>query len=112
MPYIEKNGNKFSLDNSNKANLNLIAANYDNLTGTYNEGDYVIYNNLLYKCNTTISTAEDFDDTKWDQTTLTELIKTLENQLNGFTIHSTMTQAQYDALSPDYDANTIYPVVG
>lgn len=91
--------------------LQLIASTYD-ATSTYEVGDYCIYNNLLYKCNTTISTAEDFDDTKWDQTTLTELIKTLENQLNGFTIHSTMTQAQYDALSPDYDANTIYPVVG
>lgn len=38
---------------------------YDN-TATYSVGDKVIYENKIYECNTDISTAEDFDSSKWD----------------------------------------------
>lgn len=51
----------------------LIADKYNN-AATYNIGDYCIYDYKLYKCNTQISTGEDFESTKWDQTTImTEL---------------------------------------
>lgn len=42
---------------------------YDN-TATYDVGDFCIYENTLYKCNTAIATPEDFDSTKWTQTTI------------------------------------------
>ena len=38
---------------------------YDN-TATYSVGDKVVYDNKIYECNTAISTAEDFDSSKWD----------------------------------------------
>lgn len=46
-------------------------AAYDN-TATYAVGDYVYYNNLIYKCNTAVTTAEDFDSQKWTQKTYIE----------------------------------------
>lgn len=52
----------------------LIAEEYDS-SKTYNIGDYCIYDYKLYKCNTQISTGEDFDPTKWDQTTIMDELK-------------------------------------
>ena len=57
-----------------------IAPTYDN-TQTYNEGDSVIYDGVLYVCNTAISSAEDFDNTKWDSTTLVEILGNIKNAL-------------------------------
>jgi hypothetical protein len=48
-----------------------IAENYDD-TLTYSVGDYVIYNGLLYKCDTAVSTAETFDPTKWTHVVVTD----------------------------------------
>jgi hypothetical protein len=47
----------------------VITDEYDS-TSTYSEGDYVIYNNELYICNTDIDTPEEFDSTKWDKTNI------------------------------------------
>ena len=41
-----------------------VAPAYDN-TKTYAVGDYCVYDFKLYKCTTAVTTAEDFDDTKW-----------------------------------------------
>lgn len=46
-------------------------AEYNN-TSTYAVDDYVYYNNLIYKCNTAVTVAEDFDSNKWTQKTYTE----------------------------------------
>lgn len=35
---------------------------------TYAVGDFVIYDGLLYKCTTVVTTAENFDSTKWVKT--------------------------------------------
>lgn len=55
------------------ATNDIISDAYDN-TATYAVGDCCIYNNTLYKCNTAITTAEDFNSTKWDAITITELV--------------------------------------
>ena len=55
------------------ATTDMISDVYDN-TATYAVGDCCIYNNALYKCNTAITTAEDFDNAKWDAITITELV--------------------------------------
>lgn len=52
---------------------NDIAEQYDS-TATYAVGDYVLYDNILYKCITAVSTAESFDNTKWTQVVLTDQI--------------------------------------
>lgn len=53
---------------------NLIANKYSS-DSIYNIGDYCIYDYKLYKCNTQISVGEDFDSTKWDQTTIMDELK-------------------------------------
>ena len=60
----------------------VIADEYDN-TSTYSEGDYVMYNNELYICNTDIDTPEDFDDTKWDKTNILSIIPEFSVDENG-----------------------------
>lgn len=48
---------------------------YDD-TQTYSVGDYCIYNNVLYCCKVAVTTAESFNSSKWQETTvLNELNK-------------------------------------
>lgn len=47
---------------------------YDN-SSTYSVGDYTRYLDKVYKCNTAIETAEDFDSSKWTQSTVLEYLK-------------------------------------
>lgn len=44
-------------------------------TSTYNIGDYCIYDNLLYRCITSITEPEEFDSNKWQKTTITNELK-------------------------------------
>lgn len=44
--------------------INNIARPYSNVS-TYDVGDYVIYDNVLYKCYTAITSGEAFDPSKW-----------------------------------------------
>lgn len=53
---------------------------YDN-TATYAVGDYCIYNSTRYKCITAVTTAEDFDSTKWSATTTNNDISELNSSL-------------------------------
>lgn len=48
--------------------------NYDN-SSTYSVGDYTRYLDKVYKCNTAVETAEDFDSSKWTQSTVLEYLK-------------------------------------
>lgn len=53
------------------SSLSDLADEYDS-TSTYIKGDYVIYNDKLYMANQDISVPEDFDDTKWLVTNVTD----------------------------------------
>ena len=55
---------------------NSIASVYSS-TKTYEVDDLVFYNGKLYKCITAITTAEDWDSTKWEETTVASLLKGL-----------------------------------
>ena len=70
---------------------------------TYVVGDFCIYNNTLYKCTTAIDTAGEWDEFKWEATTVaTELSLGSDNSV-------TLTRAEYDALSDEEkDSNTTY----
>jgi len=43
-------------------------------SSTYNVGDYVVYNNVLYRCVTAIVTPEAWDSSKWEVATLQDLV--------------------------------------
>ena len=52
---------------------------------TYVVGDFCIYNNTLYKCITAIDTAGEWDESKWEVTTVaTELSNTNSNLDNKY----------------------------
>lgn len=55
--------------------------NYDN-SSTYSVGDYTRYLDKVYKCNTAIETAEDFDSSKWTQSTVLDYLKDALNITN------------------------------
>ena len=53
-------------------NANQNIADAFDATSTYAVGDYVIYNSILYKCTTAISTAGAWDSTKWTSCVVTD----------------------------------------
>lgn len=52
----------------------LLAPEY-NSSLTYISGDYCIHDYILHKCNG--ATTGDWDSSKWDQTTITDIIKNI-----------------------------------
>ena len=62
------------IDLSGKLDVSFSGANpYDN-TQTYAVGDKVTYNGKIYKCTTAVTTAEDFENTKWTEVTLSDYV--------------------------------------
>lgn len=81
-----------------------IADAYDS-TQTYDVGDVVMYEGLLYKCITAISVAEAWDSAKWERTTAAT------SGGGGNANVTEITYAQYTNLTPAEKANgTIYCV--
>lgn len=66
----------------------LISDEYDDHTA-YSVGDYCIYENVLYKCNTVISPYEVWDSTHWDACTVGEEIAAANSEIN--TINNSLT---------------------
>lgn len=64
-----------------RAKKTVITDAYDD-TATYAVGNYCIYDNILYKCNTDIDTAESFDSSKWDAIKVTEEISNLTEEIS------------------------------
>ena len=70
----------------------LIAPFYDR-TKTYTIGEYVVYDDKLYQCNTAITTTEDFNYSHWTQVKLASKVE------------------EYgDMLSLDYDSTASYEI--
>lgn len=90
--YTSDTGNQYSdISSSRKRNVfgdeiesvkDMISDAYDS-TLTYVVGDYCIYNNVLYKCNTAIATPEAFTPAKWDATTATEELRELTDAVEN-----------------------------
>ena len=59
----------------------IVSDAYD-VTSTYAVGDYCIYNDTLYKCNTAIVTPEAFTPAKWTATNVGDEIKSVNEELN------------------------------
>lgn len=83
------NQNFTMIDTYLKGMLNKMAEDYD-VTATYNTGDFAAYDNGLYKCNDDSVTGA-WDGTKWDETTLGEVIAALEGTVG--TANATLASA-------------------
>lgn len=66
---------------------------------TYNVGDYCIYQGVLYKCTTAITTAGEWDATKWKATSIDKELKEI----------SSYTESK-DVISDKYDSSKTYSV--
>ena len=60
-----------------------IAAEYS-ASSTYAVGEYVMYNNALYRCTTAITTAEEWTAAHWTAAKLGEDLTDLSRQINHF----------------------------
>lgn len=78
-PIDENNLNKIESGIKNN-DINIGEENYDN-TKTYEVGDIVRYNEKIYKCITAITTAENFDISKWEQTNIVEIVQSEKSKI-------------------------------
>lgn len=78
-PINETNLNKIESGIKNN-DINIGEENYDN-TKTYEVGDIVRYNEKIYKCITAITTAENFDSSKWEQTNIVEIVQSEKSKI-------------------------------
>lgn len=81
MAYLDYNGLQRFKTNLDAQTNGLIASVYDS-TKTYDVGDYVIYNNDLYRCITAITTAEAWTAAHWTQVALSDDIEKLREDVN------------------------------
>lgn len=77
-------GETTSLKNALKltAKKSNITDEYDSFT-TYAVGDYCIYENTLYVCNTAITTPESFDSTHWTATNIDSEFDDINSRVNN-----------------------------
>lgn len=82
MAYLDYNGLQRFKANLDAQTNGLIAPVYDS-TKTYDVGDYVIYNNDLYRCTTAITTAEAWTAAHWTAAVLCDDVADLKNSLEA-----------------------------
>lgn len=68
-------------------------------SGTYEVGDYCIYDGKLYRCTTAITTAEAWDSTHWDDASLADAVAELEAAFAGFQVHIDASMLEDGSLS-------------
>ena len=84
----------------------VIADEYDN-TSTYSEGDYVIYENELYICNTDISIAEEWDSAHWSQTAIDSELNQIKGNIED---NSSNISNLYNDIANEFSASATYSV--
>lgn len=67
-----------------------IASAYDE-TSTYAQGDFCIYEGVLYQANQDIETAEEWDSTHWDSVKLTDIMGTGSASIDDTVVASDKT---------------------
>ena len=104
------------LDNdSGYVNSSIIANAYDE-TSTYEVGEYVTHENNLYKCNTAITTAEEWNAEHW---TLVDVISATKSQVdeeieNAFVRENTVSGSVANFTTPVENAilKAVFGIVG
>jgi hypothetical protein len=97
--YLDKQGLQTLI---NDLETSIVAEEYSSST-TYALGSYCIYNNLLYRCTTAITTAEAWNSNHWTQIVLADDVE-LKTSIQA------ITTAQWEALSPAEQASGSYVI--
>lgn len=83
---------------------------YDS-TATYAVGDYVVYDNLTYRCITAITVPESFDGTHWARVTMDGELTQMKEATSNNVVHSILLTGTTAVTAPDN--NTIgYKTIG
>lgn len=95
-----------ALDNISVARSDISDAAFSDFAGvyssssTYSTGDYVFYNNALYRCNVDITTAENWTAAHWTQVTLggetSFLYESLRSSLNPVNLFNKSNTFEYN----------------
>lgn len=95
-----------SASDETKATQDMISDAYDS-THTYNVGDYCIYEDALYKCNTA-STTGTWDSSKWDAVTVAGELEELMDAVNrgSYSVVADGVKTYADLLSELYNLVT------
>jgi hypothetical protein len=78
--------------------LHVLAQEY-NPTHSYLVGNYVMKNGIFYRCNTEITTGEDWDSSHWDEVTVSAELSSQRVSL----------EALRDIVTSEYDPEQAYP---
>ncbi len=52
-------------------------------SSTYKVGDFVVYNNVLYRCITAVATPEAWNSSKWEVATFQDLVDDVQEMTNA-----------------------------
>ena len=68
-----------------KANMNWesMADSYDAVSGTYDVGEYVLYNGVMYKCISAITAPEAWNSAHWDEVSVSEELELINTNFAG-----------------------------
>lgn len=78
---------------------------YDS-TSTYAVGDLVIYDNGLYKCNTAITEAEEWNSSHWDLTTIAENFYDKDTVDNKLALREETINIEFDYVMRTFKSST------
>ncbi len=87
---------------SSAENKDVISDKYDS-SKTYSVGDYCIYNDTLYKCKTAVTSAEEFDSSKWEATNCGKELVALNSNLSPIGVVKTVAAPSATTLSTASD---------
>lgn len=97
--YLDKQGLQTLISD---LETSIVAEAYSS-SATYALGSYCIYNNLLYRCTTAITTAENWNSAHWLQIVLADDVE-LKTSIQS------ITTTQWEALSPAEQASGSYVI--
>ena len=110
----------------NEAAMDKNIANPYSNQATYDVGDFVIYQTVLYKCTTAVSVAEDFDDTKWEATLVSNIDVDSEKAIEAYdTLNKFPSDVlwndnalfgklkrTFNGITTDFDVSSLMPTQG
>ena len=77
-------------------------------SSTYAVGDYCIYNNKLYVCNTAIATAEEFNSTHWNETSVDGIINGVKGDVATNTSNISANTSSINTINTKIGALRVY----
>ena len=86
-----------------KTNLSNIAPTFDSESGTYDIGEQIIYEGVLYEFISAHDTPGDWDSTEVQAVKISELINTLNSKLTNYAVIDSVGAESSQSISGEFD---------